>query len=659
MFGFPLAIFLLISIPAFSQTEQTLPDSTNDVRNDSAYLLSDSTFAADSLAVQKIISDSLKVLKHKADSLVIFSGRPFFDESLILSHSELIHYDYRYTGDFFDLAGMAFKKDLGFIGQNNETIIYGAGFNGISYFQDGVLVNNRSLNSFDLNNVPSELIDSVEILPSVRGFLYGPVNNPVSINLITKDITPKAAFSRIKYFEGAFGEAMIDGIFSASVFRKLFLYFEVSNRKVDRRYLNSSYSSWLGKIKLKYIFNEFLNFQADYGYVKSNKGLNGGADVDSIQTITSNVDSLLYSEVLSPVKFRERSYDVKQHHFGFRVLSEIKKWSGTDLNLYYRFSLEELNNTGDADLLAQDLRDKTYGASLRQNFSSGVFNAEINGVYEYSDFLNRRFFLIDTLPISSSGFISDYKNFALSSIFSVHTANKRLKFSAFYKYTGRNKNNFYNGYRLGGWGFDLVFNLTDKIKLYSGYSSFEPHHTAKNISAIEGAINYSGSDFSSGIRIFIRQSEIVSDPILFRAANSIINPFQDMLGVELSAKTKLWKILFEGSGTIYSPAGDETELYNIPAQHFSAGIYFTDILFDSNLDLKAGFIYYFTGKQNLFNYSVPNSSQLDFTLTGEIQKSAIAYFTWENLLGAEYFIVPYYPMPLRGIRFGVSWEFLN
>jgi outer membrane cobalamin receptor len=50
---------------------------------------------------------------------------------------------------------------------------------------------------------------------------------------------------------------------------------------------------------------------------------------------------------------------------------------------------------------------------------------------------------------------------------------------------------------------------------------------------------------------------------------------------------------------------------------------------------------------------------VDFTLAGEIKKAAIVYFTWENLFDETYYIVPYYPMFRRGIRFGVAWELFN
>ena len=92
-------------------------------------------------------------------------------------------------------------------------------------------------------------------------------------------------------------------------------------------------------------------------------------------------------------------------------------------------------------------------------------------------------------------------------------------------------------------------------------------------------------------------------------------------------------------------------------------------LFNSNLDLKTGFVFNYTGKQNIRNVSILHrriSSDdveswltVDFTVSAEIQKAAIIYFTWENLFDWKYYITPYYPMLERNIRFGVAWEIFN
>jgi outer membrane cobalamin receptor len=55
----------------------------------------------------------------------------------------------------------------------------------------------------------------------------------------------------------------------------------------------------------------------------------------------------------------------------------------------------------------------------------------------------------------------------------------------------------------------------------------------------------------------------------------------------------------------------------------------------------------------------PLSSQIDLFIAGTIQESATIYFVFENLLDEQYYIIPYYPMYPMGLRFGISWEFLD
>jgi hypothetical protein len=107
----------------------------------------------------------------------------------------------------------------------------------------------------------------------------------------------------------------------------------------------------------------------------------------------------------------------------------------------------------------------------------------------------------------------------------------------------------------------------------------------------------------------------------------------------------------------------------MPETKFNGGIYYKDILFNSSLDLKTGFVANYTGKQSLKSLVIPHVGAIstdieswltiDFTLSGEIQKAAIVYFTWENLFDWKYYITPYYPMLQRNMRFGIAWEIFN
>ena len=122
--------------------------------------------------------------------------------------------------------------------------------------------------------------------------------------------------------------------------------------------------------------------------------------------------------------------------------------------------------------------------------------------------------------------------------------------------------------------------------------------------------------------------------------------------------------------------------YLLPEYYLKGGIYFSDSLFNSNLNLKAGFNTTAVGVQNLYSYDFETNTLLswysisfggqiqenatlmpsivfNFLLIGEIQDRATIYFTFENLFDKQYYVVPYYLKQGRGIRLGVSWEFLN
>ena len=111
----------------------------------------------------------------------------------------------------------------------------------------------------------------------------------------------------------------------------------------------------------------------------------------------------------------------------------------------------------------------------------------------------------------------------------------------------------------------------------------------------------------------------------------------------------------------------------IPALIVKWGISFRDTLFDNALDLKTTISYSYRTSTVATNYNfyidriyytpwlddVPASGQLDFHVAGTIQKVATLFFAWENLLGSNYYLSPYYPVLPRNIRFGITWEFLN
>jgi hypothetical protein len=149
----------------------------------------------------------------------------------------------------------------------------------------------------------------------------------------------------------------------------------------------------------------------------------------------------------------------------------------------------------------------------------------------------------------------------------------------------------------------------------------------------------------------------------------------NLSGLGLNIDFQFWKLLFETSSSYYfdgqstfwtTQSNDYTKgTLNLPELHINAGIFIHSKFFDDNLNLKTGFEFFYWGKINSYTESwtgivyVDPTNKLDFTLAGEIRNAAIFYFVWENLLGNQYYITPYYPMPERNVRFGLAWELFN
>ncbi len=105
--------------------------------------------------------------------------------------------------------------------------------------------------------------------------------------------------------------------------------------------------------------------------------------------------------------------------------------------------------------------------------------------------------------------------------------------------------------------------------------------------------------------------------------------------------------------------------------------------FNSNLHLKTGFDFRYYGEQNFRSYDFEKSIPvlftvnnlnafapfktemtdpafvIDYFLAGRIQERAVVYFSLENILDNNYYIVPIYPARGRTVKFGFSWEFLD
>lgn len=625
-----------------------LPQEIDSLLNKNIQTISDTNFVQiyDTTAV----SDSILTTKVKVDTLAPIQGMPLTDVSTIINKRTFLFDQYRYTGDLLRSFSVNFTKDLGFVGYPNETFIYGVGNSGISYLQDGVFWNDRYTNSLDLNLLQSENIDSIEIVPSPRGFLYGPYNNPVTVNFITRDFIPPMPYARIRYYEGPDGEAMIDGKFSAMVAKRWNYSFQLTNRSKDETYANTDLSIWQFNTKLKYLLSNSVNLQAYYYYVDKEQGLNGGVDYDSLSRSSDDPNADLYDPIAAPVFAPNQKLDILQHNVGLRTLAKPFDDSQLDLSIYYRYGLDELRDFQDSVAINSDEKNKKFGAFLNFYYGLDYITLQLLGDYQK----------INTdIDYNFSSYNNKNEHYSIAGLISLHTLDKSLKLSIFYKTFNWEMPNMGN---YSGVGIDLKYVLNNLFSFYAGYSIRDEYWSGENPS-FETGILFKYSDILLGAKYF--SNEHFDYRYSLGGPEFIPEHYEERIkGAGLNLNYKIWLLLIETNTSYYFEVDDEQPI-NLPDWQFIGGVYVNDMFFNDNLDLKAGFKFYYTGEINSSvrwwwgSTVVEPTNKLDFNLAGEIQKVAIFYFQWENLFGNEYYITPYYPMPVRNIKFGIAWELFN
>ena len=635
---------------------------TAQVIDTSRIILSDSTLRGSIKPDSIFHYDSLTTIT-TPDSLIPIYSSVLSEKSAILANKDIFFTDYKYSGDFLRLFPFNHTKDLGFTGQPNETFLYGTGNPATNYLIDGVLLNDRLTNNFNLNLMQSEDIDSIEIIPLPRGFLSDAFNRPVSVNFITKDFISPLPYSRIRFYQGADRDMMLDGSFNAIVMNKMVASFSVTNRIYDGNYTNTAFSVWQGKIKLKYILSNKINLLATYNYNDYTAGYSGGVNVDSIKYAGNNINDVLYDFRAAPVLFTEGELKTLSHFPKLRLFVRPLEWLFQDISFYYLFARNELN------IISREYSENnTYGIKIHNEATYDVFRFRLNADFERTNsFISRTFYdnAVFQTVVQNKDIYSDI--FSVSGELSALINNGSIIPSVFYKASSIKRDVIdplsqspEGNYLEHGIGLDISVKTAQHLDLYFGASAFDKYLQSKfNNTFIEAGGKYSGDLLSVVLRYFINNYNynIYTGGVFYNQIS-----FGKLSGIGFNLKLNFSALLFESSSSIYFSLQDK--LIGVPKIATITGLYYKSLLFQDNLDLKTGFVLHYADKNNVFTQengllAVPSSLRLDFTLIGEIQKTAIVYFTWQNLFNNNYFITPYYPMPSRNIRFGVAWVMFN
>lgn len=684
VYGFSILFFVFSILQAVNAQDKTKP--INDTTKNKIAALADSAF-------QKKKREIIKPVIFPRLLDLPLENNNFTKESIDFT-------DYRNGADFITNLSFGLLKDLGSVGQPSEALIYGNGFGRVSFMRDGIPLNTRLTNSFDLNLFQSENTGLVETLPLPMGFLFGTLNNPSAVNIVSAQPDIHKPFSRIKFYQAPNSEGLVDGTFSVTPFSKLNGYFELTNQSVNPIYtdfntgtsIGTDHSNWMGLARLSYFLSNKLNLIASFQTTSTNTELFGGVDPAQVSNLypTTQFTSILYNNLDAPATFTNRYQKVTHNDFSLRLLCELIEGLPTDLSVYYQRQLTEFRQNEYADptsndaVIMDDNKSKTYGLNFRQEFEKDIFKISAIMNIEGSSY--------------SSPLLPDditRKSFSTAGIGSVNLFDNKFTPSVFAKYLN------YSGSSYFGTGAYGSLTLDFPVKLYGGFSSFEKPRSIfeeesgvtndkEKINTLELSGRFKNRHLSGSIGYFMQSTSnalisasVLEDTVKTGRAVFFNEKNIALQGLNLNLDIKIWKIQLSTNTSYYFNAASRRDSH-IPDFTACGGAYYIDTLFNRNLKLKTGFTYYSVGEQDytsidfeknitsnyimnpstgtlalLSNSLLTPSLQIDFFLAGRIHNTATIYFVFQNLTNAQYMIVPYYPKQERGLRFGVAWEFLD
>ncbi len=563
------------------------------------------------------------------------------------------------------------------IGQYTALTADGIDWRGIGVLSNGRTLADPASGIYNLELMTEENLERLEVVTGPRAFLYGLNTTGGTINLVTRNYNSNRPFTRLFYSESSYGYAQTDGSFAQNVSRHTNVTAGFHFQGTDGRYLNEADEAWQVRAKIRYALTPNLSILLSDYFTSTNTDLSGGIDPSTFSFAT------LVQDVA--VKNSDSYEKITRHDIDLTTIGTLFPDSSnvTTLTAYYSGNLREYRDEEDRSnpnglLVRQDQRSSWSGIQVTQTLASPLGSMEAGAMTELrqvegSPTIGRR-----KTTLSAAWFKDDY---ALDNNWNL-AAYGRIQHIL--------------GATRAGIGADARVSLVAGLAAFGGLSSSyrvpnftelywsdstaqgSPGLAPEHHMVFEAGLEWR-TDRDNYVRVTLNHRAIsnpifidrIDTPFLFPRLRFVQGDHEDLTDVTIGFSLRVWRLLFEGSGTYFVSRSGGTASEDLPRLWVAGGAYFRNELFKGNLDLKVGIRgWYRTGYNgDLFNPQVlafvPNAglplgraASVDFVLLAHLGDAQI-HFIWENLPGISYFASPSYPGLDRVLRFGLSWDFWN
>lgn len=624
------------------------------------------------------------------------SLRQEIDSSSEFHSSQFLWSDARYFGNLLWKLPGFFLRDLGEPGKPGQFNAWGVDSRGVAILMDGRPMNDPITGTYNLYDIPMEFVEQVEEFSGVSSIPESWNAPGAALNFVTHQYNTLRPITKVRYVQGPNNDLMSDGLFAQNIFRGFNVMFGFQRRVSDGRFNGSRtittvplpqgaiVDDWNVRTRLRYNFSNRLNIALTDFYSKDINGLNGGVDTSRSPNIYDDVGAFVNSpNALETVSRRDVSLLAIGKFFDDST-------SVTQANAYYTHLLRDYSNPG-SEFAQLSIVNSHYaelrGIRVQQSFRSEFHVTEFGLQSEHSQYASDGFY--DST--AQAGAVNSAKRtissaFLTSSLHPVDIVN--ISISARY--------DDFNNQSAPSFGAGLKIVPASLIGIFGEYGQTYRFPTFQESSWADSTIlrpvaigKEKHALVRAGVELHFGDSGLLSvagfdrsvdNAIVFQPAQTtkgsravrILNiPNTHTRGIAGSLSAQYGPFAFEGTLLFTKYTEEDTARLLSPDVLMSGELSYRNKFFKDALDAKVGARFHFINGQRGMSFS-PQWGVFTENLTGDIPswtrldlfavlKIGDAYITisYENLLNANYYITPIYPMPDRTFRFGVNWVFLD
>jgi outer membrane cobalamin receptor len=167
--------------------------------------------------------------------------------------------NYRYFGDILSYIPGLWVRETGLPGQWSSARIWGCHENQVLVLIDGQVLNDPWTGAHDLNLVPVEMIEKIEIFPTMNPFAKSSIGGVV--NIVSKDLLTNQPYTKIVYRSGKNTFSDLDVTFGQKITSKLEIISGVTLKKYGESIPSQKYSAQKTRAKIYYHPSANLSFR--------------------------------------------------------------------------------------------------------------------------------------------------------------------------------------------------------------------------------------------------------------------------------------------------------------------------------------------------------------------------------------------------------------